>query len=108
MKKETKNRNQKRGKKIETFSPGWCFQPGLKILPRGGPWPGLEAPFTPGWCFQPGLKVPPLVPGVKPGLKEGTFSPGLVLPVGKLGRKGFPNREQKALLHQCIYIFRGA
>jgi len=42
----------------------------------------------------------PLVPGVKPGLKEGTFSPGLVLPVEKPGLKGFPNREQNALLHQ--------
>ena len=57
MKKETKNRNQKKEKKRGTFSPGLCFQPGLKVLPRGGPWPGLEAPFTSGWCFQLGLKV---------------------------------------------------
>ena len=59
-------------KKRETFSPGWCFQPGLKVLPRGGPWPGLEAPFTPGWCFQPGLKVrSPFSPGRQAGTKGG-------------------------------------
>ena len=52
--------------------------------------------------FPTGTKGPPLVLGVKPGLKEGTFSPGLVLPVGKPGLKGFPNREQKALLHPCV------
>jgi len=40
-----------------------------------------------------GTKDGPLVPGEKPGLKEGLFSPGFVLPVGKPGLKGFPNRE---------------
>ena len=44
---------------------------------------------------QPGLKA-----AEKPELKEGPFSPGLVLPVGKPELKGFSNREQKALLHQ--------
>ena len=41
---------------------------------------------------------------MKPGLKEGTFSPGLVLPVGKPGLKGFPNREQKPLLHLLLLL----
>ena len=50
--------------------------------------------FSPGWYYQPGLKVGgPLVPGVKPGLKEGPFSPGFVLPVPKPGLKGVTNRE---------------
>ena len=68
------------------------------------PWRSLARPGGPLYSrlvFPTGTKGPPLVPGVKPGLKEGTFSPGLVLPVGKLGLKGFPNQEQKALLHQC-------
>ena len=35
----------------------------------------------------------PLVPGAKPGLKEGTFSPDFVLPVPKPGLKAVENRE---------------
>ena len=54
-------------------------------------WRSLARPGGPLYSrlvFPTGTKNPPLVPGVKPGLKEGTFSPGLVLPVGKLGLKG--------------------
>ena len=40
-----------------------------------------------------GTKGAPLVPGAKPGLKEGTFSPDFVLPVPKLGLKAVENRE---------------
>ena len=40
MKKETKNRNQKKEKKKRD-------QPGLNVLSRGGPWPSLEAPLLP-------------------------------------------------------------
>jgi hypothetical protein len=40
--------------------------------------------------FLTGTKGPPLVLVTKPGLKESTFSPGLVLPVEKPGLKGFP------------------
>ena len=41
----------------------------------------------------PHVARPCLVPDEKPELKEGPFSPGFVLPVGKPGLKGFPNRE---------------
>ena len=44
-------------------------------------------------------KKKPLVPGAKPELKEGPFSPGFVLPVGKPGLKGFPNREYSLFLY---------
>ena len=62
------------------------------VIPTGtkGP-PHVARPgglFSPDWSYQP-----PLVPGEKPGLKEGPFSPGFVLPVGKPGLKGFPNWE---------------
>ena len=43
----------------------------------------------PGGLFSPGW----LVPGEKPGLKDGPFSPGFVLPVEKPGLKEFPNRK---------------
>ena len=42
----------------ETFSSGWCLQPGLKVpvqrLLRLAQWQGT---FSPGWRHQPGLKV---------------------------------------------------
>jgi len=41
----------------------------------------------------------PLVPGAKPGLKEGTFSPDFVLPVPKPGLKAVENREYNPFLH---------
>ena len=47
--------------------------------------------FSPGWS--------PLVPGAKPGLKEGTFSPDFVLPVPKPGLKAVENREYNPFLH---------
>ena len=47
-------------------------------------WPGREASLAPGG---------PLVPGAKPGLKEGPFSLGFVLPVSKPELKGVENRE---------------
>ena len=50
--------------------------------------------FSPGSYYQPGLKV-----GEKPGLKEGPFSPGLVLTVPKLGLKGVENREYNPFLY---------
>ena len=68
------------------------------------PWRSLARPGGPLYyrlVFPSGTKGLPLVLGVKPGLKEGTFSSGLVLLVEKPGLKGFPNWEQKALLHQC-------
>ena len=34
-----------------------------------------------------------IVPSTKPGLKEGPFSPGFVLPVPKPGLKGVENRK---------------
>ena len=30
----------------------------------------------------------------KPGLKDPTFSPEFLVPVGKLGQKAFPNRDK--------------
>ena len=54
----------------------------------------LEASLAPV-----GITNRPLVPGEKPGLKEGPFSHGFVLPVGKLGPKGFPNREYSLFLY---------
>ena len=51
-------------------------------------------PFSPGWYYRP------LVPDEKPGLKEGPFSPGFMLPVGKPELKGFPNREYSLFLYQ--------
>ena len=65
--------------------------PGL-VLFRSGPLvpgekPGLkEGPFSPGWYYQPGLKDEP-------------FSPGFVLPVGKPGLNEFPNREYSLFLY---------
>ena len=50
--------------------------------------------FSPGSYYQPGLKV-----GEKPGLKEGPFSPGFVLPVEKPGLKRFPDREYSLFLY---------
>ena len=41
----------------------------------------------------------PLVPGAKPGLKEGTFSPDFVLPVPKPGLKAVENRKYSPFLH---------
>ena len=41
----------------------------------------------------------PLVPGEKPRLKEGPFSPGFMLPVGKPGLKGFLNQEYSLFLY---------
>ena len=56
--------------------------------------------FSPGWYYQPGLKVDgPLVPGAKPGLKEEPFSPGFVLPVLKPRLKGVENREYSSFLY---------
>ena len=40
-----------------------------------------------------GTKDGPLVPGEKPGLEEGPFSPGFVLSVEKPGLKEFFNQE---------------
>ena len=48
--------------------------------------------------YQPGLKVD-LVPGAKPGLKEGLFSPGFVLLVPKPGLKEVENREYNPFLY---------
>ena len=52
--------------------------------------------FSPGWYYQPGLKVHP---GAKPGLKVGPFSPGFVLPVPKPGLEGVENREYSSLIY---------
>ena len=52
--------------------------------------------FSPGCYYQPGLKV---VPGAKPGLKEGPFSPGFVLPVLKPALKGVENQEHSPFLY---------
>ena len=46
-----------------------------------------------------GTKGAPLVPGAKPGLKEGTFSPDFVLPVSKSGLKEVENREYSPFLY---------
>ena len=82
----------KKKKKKKTFSPGW--------LPTGTKGPTHVARprglFSPGCYYQPGLKV---VPGAKPGLKEGPFSPGFVLPVSKPGLKGVENREYNSFLY---------
>ena len=47
----------------ETFSPGWCLQPGLKVpaqrLLRSAQW---QRTFSPGWRHQSGLKVDALLP----------------------------------------------
>ena len=62
------------------------------------PWQSLAKPGGPLYSrpvFSTGTKGLPLVPDVKPGLKEGTFSPGLVLPVEKPELKVFSNREKK-------------
>jgi len=49
--------------------------------------------FSPGWSYLPtGTK------GEKPGLKEGPFNPGFVLPVRKPGLKGFPNQKYSSAL----------
>jgi len=40
-----------------------------------------------------------LVPGTKPGLKEGPFCPGFVLPDPKPGLKGVENREYSPFLY---------
>ena len=56
--------------------------------------------FSPGWYYQPGLKVGgPLVPSAKSGLKEGPFSPGFVLPVPKPGLNGVENRKYNLFLY---------
>ena len=63
----------------ETFSRGWCLQPGLKVpaqrLLRSAQW---QVTFSPGWRHQPGLKVD-LYSRLEPptGTKSPpTFSPG--------------------------------
>ena len=66
------------------------------VIPTGTKGPPHVA--RPGGPLVPvvlptGTKGAPLVPGEQPGLKEGPFSPGLVLSVEKPGLKGFPNRE---------------
>ena len=69
------------------------------VIPTGTKGPAHVARpedlFSPGWYYQPG----PLVPGEKPELKEGPFSPGFVLPVGKPGLKGFPNQKY------CLFLY---
>ena len=52
----------------------------------------------PGGPLVP-VGLTPLVPGAKPGLKEGTFSPDFVLPVPKPGLKAVENREYSPFLH---------
>ena len=74
------------------------------VLPTGTKKPAYvarpEGLFSLGWYYQPGLKVDtPLVPDEKPGLKEGSFSPGFMLPVGKPGLKRFPNQEYSLFLY---------
>jgi hypothetical protein len=56
LKKETKNRNQKKKKKEGPY------QPGLNDRPRGQAWRPLLVPVV--------LINQPLVPGTQPGLKE--------------------------------------
>ena len=42
----------------ETFSPGWCIQPGLKVpAQRLLRQTEVAGTFSPGWSHQPGLKV---------------------------------------------------
>ena len=54
----------------KTFSPGWYYQPGLKV-PAGTKYPchaddHWAGTFSPGWYYEPGLKGPyPLVPAAK-------------------------------------------
>jgi hypothetical protein len=43
-----------------TFTPGWYYQPGVKVSARPRP----SWLFTPGWYYQPGVKVSPLLPVV--------------------------------------------
>jgi len=68
----------------ETFSPGWCLQPGLKVtaqrLLRSAQWQGT---FSPGWRHQPGLKVD-LYSRLEP--PTGTKSPQPLVPVGNTNR----------------------
>ena len=90
MKKETKNRNQEKKKKEGHLVPVGNTNRDSMSCPVA----------VPGQAWRPPLLAVGVSNRVKPGLKEGTFSPRLVLPVGKPGLKGFPNREQKALLHQ--------
>ena len=72
-----------------TFSPGWLIHPGVKgDLSR--------------LLDTPGTKAAPLVPGTKLGLKEGTFSPGFMLPVGKLELKEFSNQKYSLFLYSTI------
>ena len=78
MKKEIENpaaaeKEQKTLPRQERFSPGWTYQPGLKILhriavsqPRGR--------FSPGWSYQPGLKI--LCPHRCAAATWNTFCPG--------------------------------
>ena len=72
------------------------------IIPTGTKGPDHVARpgglFSHGWYYQPGLKGP-LVPDVKPGLKEGPFSSGFVLPVPKPGLKGVENQEYSSFLY---------
>ena len=64
----------------ETFSPGWCLQPGLKVpaqrLLRSAQW---QRTFSPGWRHQPKLKVD-LYSRLEPS--TGTKSPQPLVPVG--------------------------
>jgi len=79
------NKNKKKEKKIKPLVLLVIHQQELKGRPT---WPGWEASLAPV-----GITNRPLVSGEKPGLNERPFSPGFVLPVGKPGLKGFPNRE---------------
>ena len=62
-------------------------------------------PLLPVGILPTGAKGPAHVtrtkgePDAKPGLKEGPFSSGFVLPVGKPGLKGFPNREYSPFVY---------
>ena len=55
-----------------------------------------------------GTKGEPLVLGEKPGLKEGPFSPAFVLPVGKLGLRGFPTRSKARFCTSALYGLKQA
>ena len=61
------------------------------VIPTGTK--GLAHVARPGGLFRP------LVPGAEPGLKEGPFSPGFVLPVPKPGLKEVENREYSSFLY---------
>ena len=54
-------------------------------------WPGQEASLIPVGITNRA--------GMKPGLKEGPFSPGFVLPILKPGLKGVENREYSLFLY---------